>query len=147
MTVTEEDGSAGCQHSAHASIHESFSACCAECTGLAGRRSMTPDIRTIAIVRRASPRPREQRDSWNLFTEGGSLYEAMLKDIATAHASLFLNAAVNFVSRESRFSEMLATQFRADLQVSRAIELTQWNTRCWRHLVREALAWRVRKWL
>jgi len=63
------------------------------------------------------------------------------------YRSLFLNAEVNFVSREPRFCETLAAHFHADLQDSHAIEPARWDARCWRHLVRETLAWSVRKWL
>lgn len=63
------------------------------------------------------------------------------------YRSLFVNAEVNLVARDERFCATLAWQFRDDLVSSREIVAEYWRRRSWWSVVREALAWRIRRWL
>lgn len=63
------------------------------------------------------------------------------------YRSLFVNAEVNLVARDERFCATLARQFRDDLVSSREIVAEYWRRRSWWSVVREALAWRIRRWL
>ena len=63
------------------------------------------------------------------------------------YRSLFINAEINVVANDGEFCEALAREFRADLESSREIERKRWGHRSWWSIAREALAWRLRKWL
>lgn len=63
------------------------------------------------------------------------------------YRSLFVNAEINLVGRDERFCAALAEQFRIDLESSEAIGPDQWRRRSRWNIAREALAWRIRRWL
>jgi cardiolipin synthase len=63
------------------------------------------------------------------------------------YRSLFVNAEVNLVARHQGFCEALAIQFSTDLDSSQEIHPERWRLRSRWSIVREALAWRLRRWL
>lgn len=122
-------------------------------------RVLTPAKSDVSIARWAA------RASYaRLLQHGVRLYEyqprilhakTMLVDdtwatLGTAnfdYRSLFVNAEVNVIARSKRFCEDLAQHFCADLESScevRLEDLGQWS---WWGRVREAFAWRLRRWL
>ena len=63
------------------------------------------------------------------------------------YRSLFVNAEVNLVARHALFCEALARQFCADLDASQEIDPERWRLRSRWSILRESLAWRIRRWL
>lgn len=63
------------------------------------------------------------------------------------YRSLFVNAEVNLITRDTGFCAALAEHFLLDLTESSEIRARAWRYRSWTFLLREALAWPLRRWL
>lgn len=122
-------------------------------------RVLTPAKSDVFIARWAA-----RASCGGLLPHGVRLYEyqprvshakTMLVDDAWAtlgtanfdYRSLFVNAEVNLVARSERFCEDLAQHFCADLESSREITPEDLGHCSWWSRVREAFAWRLRRWL
>ena len=63
------------------------------------------------------------------------------------YRSLFINAEINLVANDAAFCGALADHFRADLEFAREIVHARWLRRSWRFILREKIAWPLRRWL